>query len=566
MTSNCNCFIERLQVVFVLLLIGIFSGNTIHAQNSDSISIIPEPVSMKVQEGTFNLKQNTVIKADLSDEKIKSIGQQLKKTIDSATGYDLLLVGLDADQYSKNIISLSINEETIEHKEGYRLNVTDTETSLTASTSTGLFYGMQSLLQLLPTQIYQTDYTLVPQDTKWTIPSVKIEDYPRFDYRGLHLDVGRHLFPVDFIKRYIDLLAMHKMNRFHWHLTEDQGWRIEIKQYPKLTEVGAWRDSTLVGHYGSDIYDSQRYGGYYTQEEVRNIVAYAQKKQVTIIPEIELPGHASAALAAYPELGCLDKDYKVKTTWGVFEDIFCPSEKTFTFLENVLTEVMELFPSEYIHIGGDEAPKTQWESSELAQQVIEREGLKDEHELQSYFITRIEEFLNEHERQIIGWDEILEGGLAPNATVMSWRGIQGGIEAAKQHHDVVMTPGSHLYLDHYQATPDSEPLAIGGFTTLEKTYSYEPIPEELTEEEAQYILGAQGNVWTEYMHSPEKVEYMAYPRASALSEVTWSPKEKRNWELFWQRLQVQFERYEILGINAATHYRGKQPELENPEN
>ncbi|GAA5522113.1 beta-N-acetylhexosaminidase [Aliifodinibius salicampi] len=564
--SNYNCFIKRLQVIFILLLVGIFSVNTIHAQNSDSISIIPEPVSMEVQEGSFHLERNTVIKADLSQEEIKSIVKQLKKAIDSATGYDLPLVGLDADQYPENIISLSIDKESVDHKEGYQLSVTDGEISLKASTSTGLFYGIQSLLQLLPAQIYQTDYTLVPQDTEWTIPAVEIEDYPRFAYRGLHLDVGRHLFPVDFIKRYIDLIAMHKMNRFHWHLTEDQGWRIEIKQYPKLTEIGAWRDSTLVGHYGSDIYDGERYGGYYTQDEVREIVAYAQKKQVTVIPEIELPGHASAALAAYPELGCLEnKNYKVQTTWGVFEDIYCPSEETFTFLENVLTEVMELFPSEYIHIGGDEAPKTQWENSELAQQVIEREGLEDEHELQSYFITRIEEFLNEHGRQIIGWDEILEGGLAPNATVMSWRGIQGGIEAAKQHHDVVMTPGTHLYLDHYQATPDSEPLAIGGFTTLEKTYSYEPIPEELTEEESQYILGAQGNVWTEYMHSPEKVEYMAYPRASALAEVNWSPKEKRNWEHFWQRLQTQFDRFEILGINAAEHFRGKQPELENPE-
>src|SRR5699024_4171027 len=363
-----------------------------------------------------------------------------------------------------------------------------------------------------PAQIYQTDYTLVPQNTKWTIPVVEITDYPRFEYRGLHLDVGRHFFGVDFIKNYIDLLAMHKMNRFHWHLTEDQGWRIEIKQYPKLTEVGAWRDSTLVGHYGSGKYDDKRYGGFYTQDEIREVVAYAQKKYVTIIPEIELPGHASAALSAYPELGCKENyDYTIKSTWGVFEDIYCPREETFTFLENVLTEVMDLFSSKYIHIGGDEAPKKQWEESEFAQKVIEREGLENEHELQSYFVTRIEKFLNKHGRQIIGWDEILEGGLAPNATVMSWRGIKGGIEAAKQHHDVIMTPTSYLYLDYYQASPETEPLTIGGWVPLQKVYSYEPVPEELTAEESKYILGAQGNVWTEYMKSGEKVEYMAYP-------------------------------------------------------
>ena len=376
----------------------------------------------------------------------------------------------------------------------------------------------------------------------------------------MHLDVARHFMPVEFIKRYIDLMAMHKMNRFHWHLTEDQGWRIEIKQYPRLTEVGAWRDSTLVGHYGSGVYDGERHGGFYTQEEVREVVAYAQERFITVIPEIEMPGHSSAALAAYPELGCEpEKKYHVQSTWGVFEDIYCPSETTFTFLENVLTEVMALFPSEYIHIGGDEAPKDAWRKSELAQQVIQREGLADEHELQSYFIRRIEKFLNKHGRQIIGWDEILEGGLAPNATVMSWRGIQGGIEAARQQHNVIMTPGSHCYLDHYQANPDTEPLAIGGFTTLEKTYSYEPTPAELSEEEARYILGAQGNIWTEYMHSGEKVEYMAYPRATALAEVVWSPKEKRNWTDFWRRLQTHFKRLDALGVNYADHYEGGIP-------
>lgn len=555
------------QKTLALFLIGVLTSLTARAQAEEDLSIIPEPASIEVQEGFFEIDRNTVIRADISADEIKNIAQQLKKAIDSATGYDLTLIDDDYQSPDSNVISLIIDENSaVNHDEGYHLTVDNGKTVLQAPTSTGLFYGMQSLLQLLPAQIYQTDYTLVPQDTQWTIPAVEIEDYPRFAYRGMHLDVGRHFFPVDFIKRYIDLIAIHKMNRFHWHLTEDQGWRIEIKKYPKLTEVGAWRDSTLVGHYGSGRYDGEPYGGYYTQEEVREIVAYAGKKHITVIPEIELPGHASAALATYPELGCVeDKEYQVKTTWGIFEDIYCPSEETFTFLENVLTEVMQLFPSEYIHIGGDEAPKTQWEESQLAQQVIEGEGLEDEHELQSYFVTRIEKFLNKHGRQIIGWDEILEGGLAPNATVMSWRGIEGGIEAAKQHHDVIMTPTDFLYLDYYQADPESEPLAIGGFLTLEKTYSYEPIPEELSAEEAQFILGAQANVWTEYMQSGKKVEYMAYPRASALAEVTWSPKEKRNWDHFWERLQTQFKRFEILGVNAAEHFRGEQPELENPD-
>jgi hexosaminidase len=519
---------------------------------------------MESTESPFHLSRSTTIYADIGQYEIKNIALQLRDAINSATGFDISIKNEETDTDSPNVISLTLNKD-LEHEEGYQLSVTEETVSIEAPTSDGLFYGMQSLLQLLPAQIYQTDYTLVPQDTEWTIPGVEIEDYPRFAYRGMHLDVGRHFFPVDFVKNYIDLLAMHKMNRFHWHLTEDQGWRIEIKQYPKLTEVGGWRDSTMVGHYTAERYDNKKYGGYYTQEEIREVVNYAKKKHVTIIPEIEMPGHASAALAAYPELGCVEgKNYKVKSTWGVFEDIYCPKEETFTFLENVLTEVIELFPSKYIHIGGDEAPKKQWEESDLAQQVIEREGLEDEHDLQSYFITRIEKFLNKHDREIIGWDEILEGGLAPNATVMSWRGVKGGIEAAQKQHNVVMTPNSHLYLDYYQANPNSEPLSIGGFITLEKTYSYEPVPEELSEEESKYILGAQGNIWTEYIHSGEKVEYMAYPRASALAEINWSPKEKRNWDSFWQRLQTQFKRFDILGVHAAEHFRGAQPELKNP--
>jgi hexosaminidase len=362
------------------------------------------------------------------------------------------------------------------------------------------------------------------------------------------------MFPVKFIKKYIDLLALHKMNRFHWHLTEDQGWRIEIKKYPKLTEIGSVRKGTMIEkNFNPYKGDGKEYGGFYTQEEVKDVVAYAQKKHIIIIPEIEMPGHALAALAAYPELGNGTGPYEVATTWGVFDQIYAPKEETFEFLENVLTEVMALFPSKYIHIGGDEAPKTEWKKSAQAQEVIKREGLKDEHELQSYFIQRIEKFLNKNGRQIIGWDEILEGGLAPNATVMSWRGMEGGIEAAKQGHDVIMTPGTHLYLDHYQANPETEPLAIGGLTTVKKTYSFEPTPKELSKEEAKHILGAQGNVWTEYMKTSDYVEYMVLPRMSALAEVVWTPSEKKDWTNFKSRLEKLSERYEALDYNYARH-------------
>lgn len=545
-----------------LLLILLISGCTPKdSRDLQSPDIIPEPAEMKLQKGKFTVDRQTAIIADTADPGIRNVVQQLKKTVDSATGYDLAITPGKSNK-KQNVISLSLTSEKDQFPstEAYTLGVNETRVTLRGASPAGLYYGMQSLLQLFPAQIYQTDYSLVPQNTKWEIPALTITDYPRFKYRGMHLDVARHFFPVEFIKRYIDLMAMHKMNRFHWHLTEDQGWRIEIKQYPQLTEVGAWRDSTLVGHYGSDTYDGERYGGYYTQKEIREVVEYARKRHITIIPEIEMPGHASAALASYPELGCVEnKNYQVKTTWGVFEDIFCPSERTFAFLENVLTEVMNLFPGRYIHIGGDEAPKSQWEESKLAQQVMKREQLENEEELQSYFISRIEQFLNKNGRQIIGWDEILEGGLAPNATVMSWRGTEGGIKAAEQQHNVIMTPTSHLYLDYYQANRKTEPLAIGGFTPLEEVYHFKIIPDELNSKESKFVKGAQGNVWTEYMHSGNKVEYMAYPRASAISEITWSPKTKRNWTDFWRRLQTQFRRFEVLGVNAAEHYRGKMP-------
>jgi hexosaminidase len=387
------------------------------------------------------------------------------------------------------------------------------------------------------------------------IQGITVRDIPRFQYRGMHLDVARHFFSVDFIKKYIDLMAMLKMNTFHWHLTEDQGWRIEIKKYPKLQEIAAFRNETLIGHYSDQPhqFDAKKYGGFYTQEEIKEVVKYATERQITVIPEIEMPGHSQAAIAAYPYLGCSGEQIKTATKWGVFEEIYCPRESTFQFLEDVIDEVVELFPSKYIHIGGDEAPKTKWKNCQHCQKLIKNEGLKDEHELQSYFITRIEKYINSKGKQIIGWDEILEGGLAPNATVMSWRGFNGAIEAAKQKHDVILTPSSHCYFDHYQSDNENEPLAIGGFLPLEKVYSFEPIPPELSEEDSKYVLGAQGNVWTEYISTPEKLEYMTFPRAIALSEVVWSSTENKNYKDFIERLEHFNKRLDAMNINYANH-------------
>ncbi|HET8866227.1 MAG TPA: beta-N-acetylhexosaminidase [Gracilimonas sp.] len=544
---------------FLLPFLALFCSSSLYGfQAQTTVSIIPEPVSVVKGEGQFELSSQTSITLSEDSEELNFLGEYIADMVYSATWYDHEVSVSNTEPNSGIYLQLTSNTD-FGNEEGYKLEVDTSLVTISASTTAGLFYGIQTLRQLFPAAIEHEKPSLAPNDQEWKIPAVEITDYPRFEYRGMHLDVARHFFPVEFVKKYIDLLAMHKMNRFHWHLTEDQGWRIEIKKYPRLTEISAWRDSTLIGNYGSGNYDNVRHGGFYTQEEIKEVVAYAAERQVTVIPEIEMPGHSSAVLAAYPEFGCFDKEYIVQSTWGVFEDIFCPKEETFDFLEDVLTEVMELFPSTYIHIGGDEAPKKQWEESEIAQEVIEREGLKDEHELQSYFIRRIETFLNENGRQIIGWDEILEGGLAPQATVMSWRGEDGGIEAAKMGHDVIMTPNGSNYFDHYQADPENEPIAIGGFTTLKDVYHYEPVPEELTEEEAKYILGSQGNVWTEYMHSGDKVEYMAYPRVSALAEVVWSPAENRDWLNFWARLQTHFQRLDILGVNYADHYKSDKP-------
>jgi len=366
----------------------------------------------------------------------------------------------------------------------------------------------------------------------------------------MHLDVGRHFAPVPFVKRYIDLMSRYKLNTFHWHLTEDQGWRIEIKKYPRLTEIGGCRKETQLGRNRSPyVGDSIRYCGFYTQDQIRDVIAYAKDRHITIVPEIEMPGHSVAALAAYPELGCTPGPYEVRTTWGVDENILCPKEETFTFIENVLTEVMALFPGKYVHIGGDEAPKTVWKASPIAQDVIKRENLKDEHELQSYFIRRVEKFVNAHGKRIIGWDEILEGGLAPDATVMSWRGISGGIAAARANHDVVMTPTSNTYLDYNQGDPRFESIYMGARLPLKTVYAYEPIPDSLTAEQGKHVLGTQGQLWTEYMQTTRDMEYMAFPREMAIAEIAWSPKYAKNWDSFRRRLLPRLLALDRLGVN-----------------
>ena len=427
--------------------------------------------------------------------------------------------------------------------ESYTLTVAPAAVTITAPRAAGRFYALLTLQQLIDAA--RASDTPMPR-----IGSVTITDAPRFAYRGLHLDVGRHFQPVAFVKRYIDLMALYKLNTFHWHLTEDQGWRIEITKYPRLTEIGSCRKETMVAkNFAPYVGDGTPHCGFYTQDEVREVVAYAAARNVTVVPEIEMPGHALAAITAYPELACTPGPFEVLTIWGVSDDILCPSERTFEFLQDVLTEVLALFPSRLIHIGGDEAPKVRWKASPVAQEIIARERLKDEHELQSWFIRRIDTWLAARGRRLVGWDEILEGGLAPGATVMSWRGISGGIDAARQGRDVIMTPNSALYFDYYQADERFEPLAIGGLLTLEQVYAYEPVPDALTAHEATRILGAQGNLWTEYLKTPAAVEYMAYPRALALAEVTWSPKAARDWASFARRLPNAMRVLDRLRVN-----------------
>ena len=524
------------------------------------VNIIPQPAEMKVENGTFAFKQPVgfIHGSDTPDQPVDFFKDYLKE-------YYNVTEFKEGSEHSYGFpaeIFIDYGEDYFPIKGTYELTI-DKKGIAIKGGEIGLFYAFQTLIQMLPPHVSNNQIQL---------PYVTIKDYPRFGYRGLHLDVGRHFMPIDFIKKYIDYIAYHKMNYFHWHLTEDQGWRIEIKKYPKLTSVGAWRNGTIIGRYPGTGNDNIKYGGSYTQAQIKEIVKYAADRYITIVPEIEMPGHGSAAIAAYPYLSCFpteptkipaemisnasknSKGKLVQETWGVFDDVFCAGkESTFKFLEEVFDEVMALFPSKYFHIGGDECPKTHWKKCPDCQQRMKDNNLKDEHELQSYFIQRMEKYLNSKGKTLVGWDEILEGGLAPKAIVMSWRGEEGGIAAAKEKHEVIMTPGSHVYLDHSQSE-NEDSVTIGGYTTVEKIYSYEPIPAALNDEQGKYVLGAQGNVWTEYMKNTRKVEYMIFPRVSALSEVLWSPKEKRDWTDFEKRLLMQFKRYNLWKANYSKAY------------
>lgn len=549
-----------LSFFILLIFIGCQNPGTRPSKAENQYNIVPKPAKLLPQKGQFLVNSDTRILLESDDADFQKAAGYLSDFIKKGSGLQL---PIESSGKSKDAISIR-PDSTISNAEGYRLSVSRSEITISAKTGAGAFYGVQTLLQLMPASVYNASN----KSSVIAVSCVEITDEPRFSYRGMHLDVARNMFPVNFIKKYIDLLAIHKQNRFHWHLTEDQGWRIEIKQYPKLQEIAAFRDETVIGHASDQParFDGKRYGGYYSQEEVKDIVKYAQDRFITVIPEIEMPGHSSAALAAYPELGCTSGPFKVQTTWGIFEEVYCPKEETFEFLQNVLSEVIELFPSEYIHIGGDECPKAAWEASTFCQNLIKKEGLKDEHGLQSYFITRMEKFINSKGRKIIGWDEILEGGIAPNATVMSWRGIEGGIEAAKQNHDVIMTPTTFCYLDYYQSQSEEEPLAIGGFLPLEKVYSFDPMPAELNEEEARHILGVQGNLWTEYITTPEYAEYMAFPRAIALAETGWTPQADRDFKDFTQRLVIHFNRLNGMKVNYANHVLDVEGKVTGTEN
>ena len=541
-------------IICIVLLFGIFS---LSAQENkyDVYRTIPLAQSIKEVEGKpFVLNSVSKIFYPKKNENLKQIAVFLSEYIQISNGFK---IEISAENPKNNGIVLQDNFKN-ENKEAYTFTVNQDQILINGASSAGTFYGVQFLRKVL----LENEIKAIVE-----LPNVQITDYPRFAYRGMHLDVARHFASAEFVKKYIDLLALHNMNTFHWHLTDDQGWRVEIKKYPNLTQIGSVRTETQVGKQVG-VYDGKPHGGFYTQEQIKEIVAYAQKRFITIIPEIDLPGHMVAALASYPELGCIGESYEVYKKWGVSDDVLClGNEKTFTFLEGVFSELIPLFPSKYFHIGGDECPKKRWEKCLKCQAKIAELGLKKdskhsaEEKLQSYCMSRIEKFLNDKGKQVIGWDEILEGGIAPNATIMSWRSSQAGVDAVKQGHKAIMTPSSHVYFDYYQSTDAvSEPLAIGGFINLERVYSFEPIPDGLTENEKKLVIGAQANLWREYIDSDKQTEYMVLPRLAALSEVIWTNADKKNYGDFVNRLSSFLTIYDKLHYNYAKHILEVSPE------
>ncbi len=536
------------RVILSLLLLAALPSAQAAAERT-APAVIPLPQTVRAGSGMFALNGQTQIYA--GDASARATAAMFDDWLQQTQGLTLPIRDGAPRKDERNVLWFETAKNPRNAStEAYRLTVDDRRVHITGADA-GVFYGAQTLMQLLP----------AAKQDKLDIAAVDIDDAPRFAWRGLHLDVGRHFFSVAFVKKYLDLMAQYKLNTFHWHLTEDQGWRIEIKKYPRLTEFGSKRRETVVGeHVDPYIGDGIPYApGYYTQDEVRDVVAYAAARHITVIPEIEMPGHAQAALAAYPQFACTPGPFEVWTNWGVSENIFCPKEETFAFIDDVLTEVAALFPAPYIHIGGDEAPKTRWKDSPLAQEIIKREHLKNEGELQSWFIRRVEKIVHAKGKRMIGWDEILEGGLAPDATVMSWRGEEGGIAAAKQGHDVVMSPGDYCYLDHAEGPVESEIFPLDGYLPMEQVYAYDPQPRQLSARERKHILGVQGNVWSEHMPNPEVVEYATFPRALALAEVGWSAQSARRFADFQQRLANQYARMDRMGIR----YRIPEPQGAN---
>ena len=514
---------------------------------ADSLGIIPQPAKLSVpadRAGEFVISSTTVVNA------VGPAAIEARKLVDAlapAMGYRLNIMEAQDSAQKGIVLEIDPKLESL-GKEGYRLAVADRIT-ISALDPAGLFYGTRTLLQLLPPAIFRQAQV---KDVRWAVPQVVIEDRPRFGHRGMLLDPARHFLPKSFILRFIDEMALHKFNRLQLHLTDDQGWRIEIRKYPKLTEVGAWRDETvgLDPRINPPKGDGRRHGGFFTQADIREMVAYAADRYITIVPEIEMPGHCRAAIASYPELGCHpDQPIKVDTGWGVSPHILCPTDRTVAFMQDVLTEVLELFPSKFIHIGGDEAIKDQWKASPVVQARIKELNLKDEAEMQSWFTRQMDRFLADHGRRLVGWDEILEGGLAPGAVVMSWRGVAGGIAAAKADHDVIMAPTSHTYLDFRQGPPETEWNPVGTLLSIDMVYQFEPIPPELSADQARHILGGQGQLWGERIPDPRHCEYMAFPRAAALAEVLWSPVGQRNYASFSNRLRTNVKRLDVLDVN-----------------
>lgn len=515
--------------------------------NSD-YEIIPKPLDVNCKgDASFLLKDGVAVIYPENNQKMQDNAEFLVDYVEKQTGVKLTShAGMPVD--GAICLTLDLSDD---NAEAYKLIVNDKRVCISGASEAGVFYGIQTLRKSLP----------VAQDINVNLSAVEIYDKPRFAYRGAMLDVARHFYTVDEVKTFIDMLALHNINRFHWHLTDDQGWRIEIKKYPKLMSVASERKETVVGRWYSGIYDGKPYGGYYTQDELRDVIDYAAKRHITIIPEVDLPGHMQAALTAYPELGCTGGPYEVRTIWGVSQDVLCVgNDFTLQFVKDVLSEVADIFPSEYIHIGGDECPKVRWEKCPKCQERIKSLGLKSdakhtkEQRLQSYMIQEAAKYLKEKGKRIIGWTEILEGGLVPDATLMSWIGESGGIEAAHQHHDVIMTPNTYLYFDYYQSKKvEDEPLAIGGYLPIEKTYNYEPMPKELTEEEQQYIKGVQANLWTEYIPVFSQVQYMVLPRLGAAAEVQWTDPSKKDYKDFLRRVPHLVAVYDCYGWNYATH-------------